>query len=701
MKKLTGFFLAISIIISILLPYPCYANTDNSVIRVCYYPLENSLGKIEEHLYHGYYFDYLQELSQYTGWTYEFIDADYETAMHLLSLGEIDLICGIDKTTERNALLDYSNAPVMTAKYKFFTSVDNDTIFYNDYAYFDGLSVGVLKNCGQLAAIDALCSSQNITLTKIYFDTAADMETALLNGEIDLLYAINVSSNSPFKIVTHFTNTQLYFATAKGNPLMTELIAAQKNISNLFSYFEYRLFQENIEIYQDYYPFFTREELEYIKEHPVISFTSDPDWQPLEYTDPKTGKARGISVEILQLLEAYTGLTFSYQPAATFSEALEKIQNGEAELLTCLSHDYAWAEKNNVYLSTSYLDSHIVQIYNSSKTIAPDSVALPRGFRITERIAESGEYETILYYDTTAECLEAVANGTAYCTYTNNCIANYYLSNLAYRNLNAAKVSRISENISFAVSRNADLRLLSIMDKALRCIPTETIDGIVLENSLYETELSLHTLIYGYPELVLLITVIFFMVIFAILTVLLLLHRHKVHMIEMISQTDALTGILNRGAVQTKITMTLEKEKQNPELACPLILVDLDNFKHVNDTYGHMEGDLLLKAIANALSSSVRKTDIVGRLGGDEFIIYLVNVNDKKTAAKIAAKLCDAIHSLSHEKKEWEKITASVGLAFGDKNINWDILYRHADHALYTAKGNGKNQYSIYKNAAE
>ena len=147
MKKITNLLLTIIATLSLLAPYTCYAETNSDVIRVCYYPLENSSGEIEDHPYSGYYFDYLQEISQYTGWTYEFVDATYEEALLMLSQDELDLICGIDKTETRLEIFDYSNTPVMSTKYKFFTSIENENLFYNDYEYFDGLTVGVLAEC--------------------------------------------------------------------------------------------------------------------------------------------------------------------------------------------------------------------------------------------------------------------------------------------------------------------------------------------------------------------------------------------------------------------------------------------------------------------------------------------------------------------------------------------------------------------------
>ena len=114
-----------------------------------------------------------------------------------------------------------------------------------------------------------------------------------------------------------------------------------------------------------------------------------------------------------------------------------------------------------------------------------------------------------------------------------------------------------------------------------------------------------------------------------------------------------------------------------------------------------MEGDLLLKAVAKTLKNAVRQTDIVGRLGGDEFIVYLTNISTKKTAEKVAAKLCAAVSALSLEKEEWSEITGSFGIAFATPDMNWDTLYNHADRALYDAKEKGKNQYCVYSDTTE
>jgi len=697
MKKIEAFFLTLITALTLLTPVNCYADTPRErEVRVCYFPLENTSSDHEEHPYSSYYYDYLQEISQHNNWTYEYVDASYYECLTMLENHAIDLICGIDKTAEREMVMDFSVSPVMSSKYKLYTLADNDTIYYEDYEHLNGLTVGVLSSCSQLDALDELCNLQGIYLKKNYYTSISELENALKNGETDCIYAVNVSDDASFRIVANFTSTPLYFATWKGNDLLSELNNAQKIIRDTFPYFEYDLYEQNIHTRQDITPYFTREELAYIEENPDVLFSADPDWAPIESTNFTTGELEGISAEVLKLLEEYTGLHFVYKASDTFTEAFHRLKYGEVSILTALSHDYAWAEQNNVNLSSVYLDSYIVMIYNPNRNNDKNCVALPIDFNITSRVVNSGLYENIIYFNTTEECIEAVANGDADYTYTNYYIANYHLSNILYRSLSATKITSDKENLCIAVSKDADPRLLSIINKGLRCISPEVIDAIVLEHTLYENEFSLRNLLYAYPEAVLASVVTLSTISVIGLIIVLLIHYRKAKIIQSISQTDALTGILNRGAVQAQITLALEKEKQSPELVCPLIAIDLDNFKAVNDNYGHAEGDLLLKAVANVLTRSVRQTDLVGRMGGDEFIVYLTKVNNKKTAEKVAAKLCTAVSALSLEKEEWSEITASFGVAFGTAESTWSSLYHQADVALYDAKEKGKNQYCIY-----
>lgn len=162
-----------------------------------------------------------------------------------------------------------------------------------------------------------------------------------------------------------------------------------------------------------------------------------------------------------------------------------------------------------------------------------------------------------------------------------------------------------------------------------------------------------------------------------------------------IASRDALTGLLNRGALEEAIDKRLKTMTDMD--CCALFIVDLDNFKAVNDNLGHQAGDRLLARAAGILSGMFRATDIVGRLGGDEFVVFL---NGNLTEDMIKSKgqaICDQLQFALGVSAEIV-VTASVGIHLAMGGEGFDFLYHSADLALYKAKKSGKQTYCIKMN---
>jgi len=158
--------------------------------------------------------------------------------------------------------------------------------------------------------------------------------------------------------------------------------------------------------------------------------------------------------------------------------------------------------------------------------------------------------------------------------------------------------------------------------------------------------------------------------------------------LEILSQTDQLTKIKNRLYTDEIIQQQYYRFLRNEE-KCSVILVDIDYFKKVNDTYGHMTGDLVLIEFSNLLSTNIRKSDIIGRWGGEEFLIILPYTDIKK-AIDLANKLRLLIENFSFAKIG--SITASFGVSEFKSKIGIEELLDNADKALYKSKNNGRNQ---------
>lgn len=170
-------------------------------------------------------------------------------------------------------------------------------------------------------------------------------------------------------------------------------------------------------------------------------------------------------------------------------------------------------------------------------------------------------------------------------------------------------------------------------------------------------------------------------------------NKEMIRTLNNMANYDSLTQIYNRRKLMEKAEKELMKSKKFGHLIS-VLMIDIDNFKLVNDRYGHLAGDEVLKALAKSCTDNIRRTDIIGRFGGEEFLIILPRT-DKKIALKIAADIKEsAVNLETVYKGEIINITISVGIETAlilEENFSIDNLINNADIALYKAKNNGKN----------
>ena len=156
---------------------------------------------------------------------------------------------------------------------------------------------------------------------------------------------------------------------------------------------------------------------------------------------------------------------------------------------------------------------------------------------------------------------------------------------------------------------------------------------------------------------------------------------------------DEKTGLYNNKFFETVFEMEAEKAKRGQQ-KLSLIMTDIDHFKHINDTLGHMKADELLKRLADVIRKTVRKSDVVCRFGGEEFIILLPETNLDK-AKKFAARLKTAIHSDYILKKYHVNVSGGIS-QYKDKEPRKNLKER-VDKALYKAKEGGRDRFEVMK----
>ncbi|MEN8167972.1 MAG: GGDEF domain-containing protein [Pseudomonadota bacterium] len=156
------------------------------------------------------------------------------------------------------------------------------------------------------------------------------------------------------------------------------------------------------------------------------------------------------------------------------------------------------------------------------------------------------------------------------------------------------------------------------------------------------------------------------------------------------SFVDALTGVKNRAAYESNLSREIEiSRRRSSELS--LIVFDIDHFKRVNDRFGHTVGDLVLKNVAQAVEASIRCSDALYRIGGEEFVVVL-NGTDRSGAQLLAERIRKNIESLVFTSPRALNVTLSLGVATLVKEDSARKLFERADAALYRAKGTGRNQ---------
>lgn len=158
---------------------------------------------------------------------------------------------------------------------------------------------------------------------------------------------------------------------------------------------------------------------------------------------------------------------------------------------------------------------------------------------------------------------------------------------------------------------------------------------------------------------------------------------------------DELTELPNRRLFKNRLKESiLQAELDQKYIA--LLYLDCDNFKHINDTFGHEMGDKVLKEFSKRISSCIRDSDTLARFGGDEFMVLIPNIDSKQVAFQIVNNILRAVKEPLTLEGEELILSSSIGVAFYPfDGKNHDVLIKKADSAMYLAKNGGKNQFKV------
>lgn len=169
-------------------------------------------------------------------------------------------------------------------------------------------------------------------------------------------------------------------------------------------------------------------------------------------------------------------------------------------------------------------------------------------------------------------------------------------------------------------------------------------------------------------------------------------NEKRIDLLQTYAEQDSLTGILNAGTTRKFAEEYITGMKGR----CAMIIIDIDDFKRVNDRHGHMSGDELLMRAANVLKKQFRSNDIVGRIGGDEFLVLMKDISDKNIVSDRCSQIVAAFREMQFDSMKNAQMSCSVGAVLsGAENLCYDDMFLSADKAMYRAKRSGGNGYIV------
>ena len=657
--------------------------------------------------YTGYLYEYLMEISKFTGWKYNFIECTPDEITTKLMSGEIDLAGAMLKNDFTETLFDFPEYDIGASYYTISVLKNNTTIVETDFKTLNDITVGVIEGSSAIDKFYKFCENNNIENIKIIeYDKNSDnlLHTALKNKEIDAILAKDLLLSKDERVVTKFASRPYYLATTKGNDaIIKELNYSISQIRQISPNYSISLYNKYFQVEDNYNLSLTYDEIEFLKNIKKIKAVYVNNFAPLQNWNSKNKKPEGISIDIANIISKKLNIDIELQVVNSFEEALNFIKEHKADILIGIPNNYSFMDEYNLYMTKSYISSPIFKIENKLTVNADEYnkiLALPKKYLYDLDISiENIDSSKIIYYDNIEDCINAVNKGTADYTYGDLYSVESNTREKYHKNISVIYKNKLNNDLCIGLSNNNDVLLLRIINKIINSISAEELNTIVYKNTLYtKNKITLQSFIYSnYIEVMIFIIsilVITSLSIYIIMKIRLQNKNKQNSLLKEKSETDSLTGIFNRGACKELISNYIENKSN--DLYGAFFIIDIDNFKGVNDNLGHKIGDDVLKDLADNLKRLFRKSDIVGRWGGDEFIVFMkdLDFSNLHVASKIATNLCNTMNKTVTYNDISQNISLSIGIVFTKDNINFTELYQKADEILYTVKENGKNGFS-------
>ena len=636
----------------------------------------------------GYAVDYFKLLAEKIGLRVIFVSASWNELSKKFKSKDIDILYPAVKTKEREEIALFSE-DMIKMRLSLITKINS-----KDIKSFDDM-----KN-KTIALVKGWSSTKYIkdnykNIKYIEYDTSAEMLEAvafgLADGGVEDFFTANYLIKKDMLSNLHVVSKvlidgkdsySLYMMFHKDNRILKELFdKAMKEVKE----------EELIKIKSKWLVFlqkhkktinFNNAEKSYLKKKQVIKMCIDPNWMPLEMN--KNGVHVGMTKDYMDLIEEEIGIPIKMVNTKTWSESLEFAKERKCDILSLVMA----TPQRKLYMKFTkpYLNIPLVLVSTLDETFYADVsaihdkyIGIVKGYAYGEILKVKYPNIKLVEVESISDGLKKVEEKELFGFIGTLATVAYQIQKEYFSSLKI--VGKFDEKWELGIGvRNDDPYLYSILEKAISSIDSDKHQQILNKWISVKYDRGDYSNIYKF------LIFLFVILVFVIYRQ----NQLKKHNreLEVLSITDKLTGIYNR----LKLDEVMLHEKNlfdRYDRPLSIILFDIDDFKRVNDTYGHKVGDEVLQDIAKVILKNKRKTDIFGRWGGEEFLI-ICHETDIKGAVELAEKFRKAINY--HDFKSIHKLSASFGVAEFKKGDTIEKVFIKVDDSLYEAKKDGKNR---------
>lgn len=693
------FFLTAAIFFICLSSIIVFAEEKDERIKICYTDYEGFFDLSESGVYSGYCIEYLKEISNYTGWRYDFIYAPLTECLSMIKNGQADFLAGIEYSEERTEHFAFSRHAMGEEYVMLYKNENDDSICYGEYEAFNGKTIAMLRDTQLNVLFDEFADKNHIEVSRVYYNTFEEMQTALEKKEVDLLVSGSINASKSGELVARLDSAPFFFITSHENEeKMDQLNKAMGKILESRPFFNADLYETYFgKIYENAVGW-TREEANFIKESPPLKLACDKGVFPLEYIDLKTGEYKGVYADMLRLIEKNSGLKFEFIQTESYSKSRKLLEDGKVDLISKAYTDNGSLENEELRITASYYTADNMLIGKLGKSYGETmdlKIALTNTSEsLISYFCQNFPNWEVVEYSSIDKALKAVEKEEADLTILNHIILQNVVNISNYKNLVPVFTWKVSVPIGLAMRADNKEILKTILDKAIYRISDEEWNQCIIQNTIEVTyKLSMKEWLEKSIPVIAII-------VFAGALLILIITKKRETYYKKLAMRDDLTGIWGRNKFIAESEALINKNKGKLYY---LIAFDIDNFRRLNENYGFQDGNKILMNVAQKFGKVFDKNAYYARLNSDYFIVLQEEIPKKELEEKIE-EMADLEFSSKNGADKFIKLQLKAGVCKIEPRSAPVSITEYMDKAgvaRKTIKGLRDIIYTYYNNELE